>query len=534
MALELLDPGEERYCNLLLSLGEAALLAGLQDEAVIAYEKALTGSAGNCEQQIAVQAAHGLGLAHWRQGDLQRARTMLEHGLVLLGNSLSAETVRVLVDLTILFTIYLGQQAEGATYARQALEMARHLGDKSLEAAASRAADGKLFMSGNDISIVLQSLRRTLALAEESDDPSEAAECCSNLAGVHYWKSEMRLSYQVSLRRIKFIELSQQPYQLRNAYSWLALLSASQGEWLEAEQAIEQAELMSNHLPSAFLCQIRGFLAYQQEDFAAAEREFQAAMLNWKMGPIFLMFYSGPLGMAQIARGKREEASAYLTELESLLAELPPGTLPTASIMTCLALIAIALGDQERAANLYPQLQAFSGQHYWFLVDRVLGEIATLCGDWDMATVHLSAAEKTSQCEGLRPELARTLVAQANCEMLRGGQGHTPQVIHLLRRALTLFDELKMTGAVGRIRNQLRTFSRQSHRSPHRSLPAHLTESELKVLQLVVQGKTNRQIALDLALSEKTVANHLTHIFNKTTSENRAAAAAFAIRHGLD
>jgi DNA-binding CsgD family transcriptional regulator/tetratricopeptide (TPR) repeat protein len=459
---------------------------------------------------------------------------MLEHGLVLLGNSRSAQTVRVLVDLSILFTIYLGQQAEGATYARKALEMARHLGDKSLEAAASRAADGKLFISGKDITIALESLQRTLALAEESDDPSEVAECCSNLALVHYWKAEMRLSYQVSLRRIKFIERSQQPYQLRNAYSWLALLFASQGEWLEAEQAIEQAELMSNHLPSAFLCQIRGFLAYQQEDFAAAEREFQAALLNQNMGPNLLMFYSGPLGMAQIAGGKREEASAYITELESLLSELPPGTLPTAPIMTCLALIAIALGDQERAANLYPQLQAFSGQHNWFLVDRVLGEIATLCGDWDSAKVHLSAAEEISQCQGLRSELARTLVAQANCEMLRGCQGHTAHVMQLLRRALALFDEMKMTHAVGRIRTQLRTFSRQPHPSPQRSLPADLTESEVKVLQLVVQGKTNRQIAQGLALSEKTVANHLTHIFNKTTSENRAAAAAFAIRHGLD
>lgn len=534
MALELLDPGDERYCNLLLSLGEVALLVGAQDEAVIAYEKALTGLAGNCEQQFAARAAHGLGLAHWRQGALQIARTMLEHALVLLGNSQSAETVRVLVDLSILLTIYIGQQAEGATYAQQAQEIARHLGDKSLEAAASRAVDGQLFMSGNDISIALQSLKRTLSLAEESNDPYEAAECCSTLAGVHYWKAEMRLSYQVSLRRIEFIERSQQPYQLRNAYTWLALLLASQGEWLEAEQAIERAELMSNSLPLAFLCQIRGFLAYQREDYLAAEREFQAATLNQKMGPILLMFYPGVLGIAQMAGGKREEASAYITELESLLANLPPGTLPTAPIMTCLALIAIALGDQERAANLYPQLQAFSGQHYWFLVDRVLGEIATLCGDWDMARVHLSAAEKTSQSQGLRPELARTLVAQANCEMLRGRQGHTPYVIHLLRRALTLFDELKMTDAVGRIRNQLRTFSRQPHRSPPRSLPADLTVSEVKVLQLVVKGKTNRQIARELALSEKTVANHLTHIFNKTTSENRAAAAAFAIRHGLD
>ncbi len=81
--------------------------------------------------------------------------------------------------------------------------------------------------------------------------------------------------------------------------------------------------------------------------------------------------------------------------------------------------------------------------------------------------------------------------------------------------------------------NQLHTFSRQPHRSPPQSLPADLTASEAKVLQLVVEGKSNRQIAQELGLSEKTVANHLTHVFNKTNSENRAAAAAFAIRHRL-
>jgi DNA-binding NarL/FixJ family response regulator len=49
----------------------------------------------------------------------------------------------------------------------------------------------------------------------------------------------------------------------------------------------------------------------------------------------------------------------------------------------------------------------------------------------------------------------------------------------------------------------------------------------------VAEGKSNYQIAQKLNLSEKTVANHLTTIFYKTASENRAAATAFAIRHGL-
>jgi len=62
---------------------------------------------------------------------------------------------------------------------------------------------------------------------------------------------------------------------------------------------------------------------------------------------------------------------------------------------------------------------------------------------------------------------------------------------------------------------------------------AGLTAREVEVLRLVVRGMTNVQIAKELVLSEKTVATHMSHIFNKTSSENRAGAVAFAIRHGL-
>jgi len=63
--------------------------------------------------------------------------------------------------------------------------------------------------------------------------------------------------------------------------------------------------------------------------------------------------------------------------------------------------------------------------------------------------------------------------------------------------------------------------------------PAGLTAREVEVLRLVARGLTSEEIALELKISAKTVAHHLTHIFNKTSSENRAAAVAFAIRLGL-
>ena len=66
-----------------------------------------------------------------------------------------------------------------------------------------------------------------------------------------------------------------------------------------------------------------------------------------------------------------------------------------------------------------------------------------------------------------------------------------------------------------------------------RRLPGGLTEREGEVLRLVTAGKTNRQIAADLFLSEKTVARHMNNIFDKIGVSSRAAATAFALREGI-
>jgi pimeloyl-ACP methyl ester carboxylesterase/DNA-binding CsgD family transcriptional regulator len=60
-----------------------------------------------------------------------------------------------------------------------------------------------------------------------------------------------------------------------------------------------------------------------------------------------------------------------------------------------------------------------------------------------------------------------------------------------------------------------------------------LSPREVEVLRLVARGKTNRDIAEELVISERTVINHLSHIFLKTGAENRVGASAYAIRHGL-
>jgi len=65
------------------------------------------------------------------------------------------------------------------------------------------------------------------------------------------------------------------------------------------------------------------------------------------------------------------------------------------------------------------------------------------------------------------------------------------------------------------------------------SAPGGLTARELEVLRLVATGRSNPQIAVELVLSEKTVARHLSNIFTKIDVGSRAAATAYAYEHHL-
>ncbi len=74
---------------------------------------------------------------------------------------------------------------------------------------------------------------------------------------------------------------------------------------------------------------------------------------------------------------------------------------------------------------------------------------------------------------------------------------------------------------------------RQATRQEQAAAFNDLTEQELRVLGLVSEGRTNKEIAKSLFLGEGTVRNYVSSILSKLGLTNRAEAAAYAVRHNL-
>jgi len=193
---------------------------------------------------------------------------------------------------------------------------------------------------------------------------------------------------------------------------------------------------------------------------------------------------------------------------------------------------AFLIGDGKRVAHHYTRLEPFRGQFHNALVSRLLGQIETLQGDFAAAHVSLDETEATARREHVQFELAQTLIAQADLSIAEGGREARTRAHEKLAEARALYAAFGNEAEVRRMDQPLRRHTRE-RTAQSQPLPAGLSAREVEVLRLVAAGRSNREIASDLVLSEKTVENHLTRIYAKVGAENRAAAAAFAIRHGL-
>ena len=72
-----------------------------------------------------------------------------------------------------------------------------------------------------------------------------------------------------------------------------------------------------------------------------------------------------------------------------------------------------------------------------------------------------------------------------------------------------------------------------SESGPSPAAPGRLTAREIEVLRLAAAGRSNRETAAALSVSERTVERHIEGIYRTIGARNRADATAYAFRHGL-
>jgi DNA-binding CsgD family transcriptional regulator len=158
-------------------------------------------------------------------------------------------------------------------------------------------------------------------------------------------------------------------------------------------------------------------------------------------------------------------------------------------------------------------------------VHRFLGELTTSARDFDEADQHLKASLELAEDCAAPYERALTLLAQAEREAERGNISTARDLLVEVRR---ICSDLGAQPTLERVK-QL-TASLQ----PRQTEPRFgLSPRELDVLRLLVQGKSDKEIADELFISHHTVMRLVSSILRKLDVDSRAAAAVAAVRRDL-
>lgn len=539
-ALRLLGPGGNlaQRATALMGLGDAATLGGDYHEAAEAYQAAQECWLQSGDATAAARAWYRLGQVRWRQEAVAGAREAFERALELLGAADSSDAAETLLQLADLHATSLGRNTAGIAYAERALAMVERLGDQRL-AATAYCVIGNVRARSGDLVAGRTALERALALAQELDDPALAAEACAYLANLYAWSGDLNRSRELSIMRAQLAQRTQDPFHLRHVYAWLGFQETLQGRWAEAERWFAEREpivdVLQSPEPRAALWAYRGVLRYLQGQFEEADQEFRRVVeLLHPTGSGTLVWHLGWHGLVLAELGRGAEALNCYEELHALADALDEQARGRGLAFAHLAVGYARLGETKRAAGCYMKLLPFQGQVSPVLIDRGLGIAALAGGNAAAARRHLTDAEAGARQAEMRPELALMLIQRGLLER------HAPAAAGALPAALPgdpLAEGLRLCEELGMHelgRRLLRPAPAAPQRRAGRTARVDgLSDRELDVLRLVAQGRTNRQVAATLVLSEKTVARHLTNIFAKIGVENRSGATAYALHHGL-
>ena len=292
-----------------------------------------------------------------------------------------------------------------------------------------------------------------------------------------------------------------------------------QGLWGEALQAAEQA---CDHLSGPVKWDTLGSAYYQLAELQRLRGEFDDAEKNYHKANEAGRSPEPGLALLRLAQGRVDAAAAMMRRAMEETDDPPSKSrlLPAhVEIMIAAGDLPLARTGSQALAQLAEQLDA---PYLHAVAAAAAGAVRLAEGDPRSALPKLRVAAAAWRGLDAPHETARVrvLVGLA-CRAL----GDSETAAMEFDAARTTFEKLGARPDVER----LDTLMARSEGTR----PDGLSAREVEVLVLLVSGATNRQIAHELGLAEKTVARHLSNIFTKIGVPSRAAATAYAYQNGL-
>ena len=135
--------------------------------------------------------------------------------------------------------------------------------------------------------------------------------------------------------------------------------------------------------------------------------------------------------------------------------------------------------------------------------------------------------------DGARLPAEARLLAAADCyQAMTSARPHRER-LSLERAAAELQAQVRAGRLDSAAVQAVLTVAGHTGKAGSRAFPAGLSDREAQVLALLARGHSNRQIASQLGITPKTAGHHVEHLYAKIGVSTRAAAALFALEHGL-
>ena len=500
---------------------ECAQIAGLRDEAIAALERSFEIRAASGQVRAALASAFWLWQAYHLNGELAQANGWMARARDLGPDDAGGEPVWLLITRAY-GRIAAGAYDEAGELLARARERAARVHDAD-QLAYSRLLTGRALVKSGRLADGLDWLDDAMlhVLGGETTPRVTSMLFCAAIGTCQMEVHDVSRVREWSTALGAWLD-TVPPFGgpfYGNCLTYRAVHLRLAGHWAAAVAALEEACLSLSEGSGARLV---GHARYELGethrllgDYPEAEAAFRAAA-----------FSGGPtqpgLALLRLSRGDVSAASAGMRRARGESAE-PSARVELLPAAVTVLLAAGAVEEAEAAATELGSLaERFASDSVRAAHARALGEVALAAREWEKALPGLRQAADLWRAVDVPYETARCSVLLATASR---GVGDEEAAGLELESAREAFARL---GAVPDLLEVQRMLSHPRHPSEH-----GLSPREVEVLGLIARGLTNRAIAGELFLSERTVHRHVSNIFGKLGVSSRTQAATRAIDRGI-